>query len=95
MRKMAVCLLFVSLVAGAAAPALASKLVYKPQSPTFGGNPNLASWMFQLASTQSLVGGGGSGGSGGFGGTIGGPVIVINPDGGEVDQPGDNADDVP
>ena len=80
--------------------AMASELVYKPLNPSFGGNPNMAAWLFEIASAQSLFSGSGSGGGGGganFGGGIGGPVIVINPNDTEVDAPSsaDTSDPAP
>ncbi|WP_417309882.1 curli assembly protein CsgF [Devosia sp.] len=80
-------------IAGLAGATTASELVYKPLNPSFGGNPNMAAWLFEIASAQSLFSGTGGGGGADFGGGIGGPVIIINPNDSEVDAPGDESTD--
>lgn len=85
-------------ITGLSGVAMASELVYKPLNPSFGGNPNMAAWLFEIASAQSLFSGSGGGGGGAnFGGGIGGPVIVINPNDTEVDAPSsaDTSDPAP
>lgn len=91
-RRVAFIVAVAGVLVGFSGSALASRLVYHPLNPSFGGNPNLAVWWWELANAQNLTNGGGGGGGGGanFGGGIGGPVIIINP--GDVDVDGPDVD---
>jgi hypothetical protein len=90
--RMAVVIAALALAGGLlASAALANNLVYHPTHPTFGGDPNYATWLFGLANAQNqtTASGGSGSGSGGFdfGNGIGGPVIIINPGDNSVGSP--------
>jgi hypothetical protein len=91
-KRIAIALTALALGGGAlGSAALASSLVYHPTHPTFGGDPNYATWLFGLASAQNQTTASGSGSGSGsgldFGNGIGGPVIIINPGGTDVSAP--------